>query len=126
MGATTDFATELYNDFRQDMFFEDAVQAIQWEEDSGSTFDPVTGQVTENKVTHTAQVFSASSGDTSQQPKGISFSDIQVNDQFAKVLTAEFKIPPNGQQVQWKGTQYTVIEVIQDAIDATALIQLRQ
>lgn len=125
MGVST-FGTELYNAFRSSEFFGDAVFAIEWTEDNGSSFDPITGTVTPNTITHNAQCFSVSSGDKSQQPKSMSFDDVQIDDQFAKTLTAELKTPPNGTSVQWKGATYTVVETITDPISLTAMIQLRK
>lgn len=125
MGARSDF-TELYKNFRQNAFFKDAVYTLSWEEDQGSSFDPATGTVTANKITHTAECFSVSSGDKSEQPKSSSFNDVQVNDQFALVLSEEFKTPPNGTQVTWKGDVFTVIESLTDAIDLTRKIQMRR
>jgi len=124
MGARSEF-TKLYKDFRQNPFFFDAVYTLSWEEDQGSSFDPATGTVTSNKITHTAECFSVSSGG-SNKPKSVSFDDIQVNDQFAKVLNEEFKTPPNGTQVTWKSNSYIVVESVTDPIDLTTMIQMRR
>jgi len=122
--AFSDF-TDLYNEFRNDPYFATAVKTLTWIEDNGSTIDPSTGIRTDNKVTHITQCFETSSGDESKKPKSQTFDDVQVNDRFAKTLKEDFPTPPNGTQVTFDGSSYTVIEVIKDPIQLTDSIQLR-
>ncbi len=129
MGARSDFK-QLYDDFRDDDFFSDAVFTFSYEITTGSTFDPITGPTAGTTESYSCEAFSLSSGDASRKPTERQFKDVQTNDVFASIKAVELPKPPLDHLVTFGSKQYKTVEIINDALGldddgVTYVVQLR-
>ena len=124
MGAFSDF-DELYQDFTQDPFFQDAYFDIEWKEQGSGIFNPITGETTSAGETHTAKAFALSSGRISRKPQSGLFEEIKITDVFALTRNSDLKQPPINSNITFKGLEYTLIQVLRDPLDLTYMMQLR-
>ena len=124
MGAFSDF-DELYQDFTNDPFFQDAYFDITWEEAGSGVFDPITGETTSDGETHTAKAFAVSSASLARKPQSNLFEEIKVTDVFALTRNSDLAQPPLNTKVTFNGSEYTLIQLLRDPLGLTYLMQLR-
>ena len=124
MGAFSDF-DELYQDFTSDPFFQDAYFDISWKEAGSGVFNPITGETTSAGETHTAQAFAVSSAGITRKPQTNLFEEIKITDVFALTRNSDLPQPPLNTKVTFKGSEYTLIQVLRDPLGLAYLMQLR-
>lgn len=125
MGAKSDFS-QLFDDFKIDEFFSDAVYSFSWVLETVTSIDRTTGASIKNTNTYSADAFllNPSKG---ERPSQKIFRDIQAGDIVVMVKQAELEVkPPINQVVTFNSEEYSCKEVVSDPVGVTWKFLLRQ
>ena len=125
MATSFDTFNNLYQGFSENEFFSSAYKDISWTKEGQGVFDPITGTTTGASETFTSKAFEVSSASISRKPQSNLFEDIKTTDKFAITRFSDLPRPDLNHKVTFNGKNYTLVEIIFDAIDLTYTMQLR-
>jgi len=125
MATSFDTFNSLYQDFSESEFFSSAYKDISWTKEGQGVFDPITGTTTGSSETFSGKAFKISSASISRKPSSDLFEEIIITDVFAITRLSDLEKPDLTQKVTLDGKEYTLINMLYDAIELTYIMQLR-